>query len=181
MKNIAKEYYEAYQNKEYITYDSDSVASEDDFHLADSDSLKAERVIAKTMEKINTSRVDYKICKMASDSNIRVDELQSIIESILLEHRNGTLIKEFITILVNTYFVQSKTKDVRDIDFITYSIAPKPNTKDKYILRSKEIIEQLLCENSKAYIRRRSRLATKNSYYRAITMYFTLLIHYSNK
>lgn len=181
MKNIAKEYYEAYQNKEYITYDSDNVASEDDFHLADSDSLKAERVIAKTMEKINTSRVDYKICKMASDSNIRVDELQSIIESILLEHRNNALIKEFITILVNTYFVQSKTKDVRDIDFITYSIAPKPNTKDKYILRSKEIIEQLLCENSKAYIRRRSRLATKNSYYRAITMYFTLLIHYSNK
>lgn len=180
MKNIAEVYYDAYKNKEYFTYDSDD-QSEDNFHMADSDSQKAERVISKTMEKINTSRVDYKICKMCSDSNIKTDELKSIIESILSDTNNIRMVEELISILVNTYFVQSNNKDVRDIDFITFSVAPKPNTKDKYILRSKEIIEELLSEHSKAYLRRRSRLATKNSYYRAITMYFTLFIHYSNK
>lgn len=180
MKNIAEEYYKAYENKKYMTYDSDDV-SEDNYHLADSDSLKAERVVAKTLEKINSSRVDYKLCKMSSDSNIRVDELQSIIESILMEPSNSNLIKELVTILITSYFTQSKDKDVRNVDFITYSIAPKPNTKDSYLLRLKEIVEQLLSENSKAYIRRRSRLATKNSYHRAIIMYFTLSIHMSNK
>lgn len=180
MKNIAEVYYDAYKNKEYLTYDSDD-QSEDNFHLADSDSQKAERVIAKTMEKINTSRVDYKLCKACADANIKTDELKSIVESILSDPDNVHLVEEFVSILVNTYFVQSKNKDVRDIDFITFSISPKPNTKDPYILRSKEIIEELLSEHSKAYLRRRSRTATKNSYYRALTMYFTLCIHYANK
>ena len=33
MNNIASLYYEAYENKEYITYDSDDL-SEDNYHLA---------------------------------------------------------------------------------------------------------------------------------------------------
>ena len=43
----------------------------------------------------------------------------------------------------------------------------------------KEIIETWLCESGTAYMRRRSRTATRNSYERCVRMYFALVIHNS--
>lgn len=181
MKNIAELYYDAYDNKDhYMTYDSDSM-DDSSYRLADNDSLKAERAVEKTMEKINSTTVDYKLCKMASDSNIKTEEIKNIIETIVTDKDSVSEVKELIRLIIITYYEQSKTKDVRDIDFITFTIAAKPNTKDKNIIRLKEIIEGWLNESSPAYRKRKSRLATKNSYNRAILLYFTLLIHNSNK
>ncbi len=182
MKNIAKEYYKAYEIKDkvYMTYTSDSL-DEDDYHLADSDSLRAERIAEKTMSYIHTAGVDYKLCQTAADTNVRTDELRAIMESIITNPDNISDISELIRLMVTEYFSKSKNKDVSDIDFITYSIAPKPNTKNPEILREKEIVESWLMENAPAYRRRKSREATKNSYYRSIYTYFTLTIHNANK
>jgi hypothetical protein len=181
MKNIASLYYDAYKNKEnYMTFDSDNL-DEDNYHLADNDSLKAERTVEKTMEKINNINIDYKLCKMCSDSNIKTDEIKNIIETIVTDKDSSNEVRELIRLLTVTYYEQSEKKDVRDIDFITFSIAAKPNTKDKNILRIKEIIEGWLDESSPSYRKRKSRLATKNSYNRAVLLYFTLLIHNANK
>ena len=46
-----------------------------------------------------------------------------------------------------------------------------------YAEKIKEIIEKWLCESGTAYMRRRSRSATKNSYERCVRMYFALVIH----
>jgi hypothetical protein len=180
MKNIAELYYEAYGNKDYITYDSDSL-DDSDYHLADNDSLKAERFIERSMEKINTGAVDYKLCKMSADNNVKTEEIKSIIEAILNNKDNILEVKELIRILVYTYFEQSKTKDVSDISFITFSVSPKPNTKDPHIIRMKEILEGWLEDNSVSYRKRKKRLATRNSYNRSILMYFTLIVHIANK
>jgi hypothetical protein len=181
MINIATLYYEAYNSKDsYMTYDSDSL-DEDSYRLADNDSLKAERIIEKAIQYINTNGVDYKICKMASDSNVKTDEVKSIIETILNTQDTIDEVRELIKLLVVVYFEQSKNKDVTDISFITFCISPKPNTKDKNILRQKEIVEGWLNEKSDSYRKRRSRLATKNSYHKSIYTYFTLIIHYANK
>ena len=180
MKNIATLYYKAYEDKDYMTFDSEDF-SEENYRLVGSDSTKAQKVVEKTMTTITTSDIDYKLCKMASDTNVKTEEIKSIIQTVLNSEHALAEIKELITLLVFTYFEQSKTKDVRDIDFITFSIAPKPNSKDPHILREKEIIENWLMEGSPAYRKRKSRIATKNSYYRAIFIYFTLLIHNSNK
>lgn len=180
MKNIAELYYEAYGNKDYITYDSDSL-DDSNYHLADNDSLKAERFIERSMEKINTGSVDYKLCKMSSDNNVKTEEIKAIIEAILNDKDNILEVKELIRILVYTYFEQASTKEVSDIAFITFSISPKPNTKDPHIIRMKEILENWLDDNSISYRKRRKRLATKNSYNRALLMYFTLVIHIANK
>jgi len=183
MKNIATIYYEVYNNKDaYFVYDTDN-ASEDGYKVADNDSLKIERIVEKTMENIQSHAIDYKICKMAADSNVKTDEVKSIIESILNDKDNIGIIKELLRNIVSEYFVNggTSTKDVRDIKFITFSLTPKPNTKNKNVIRQKEIIEQLLNENSTAYRRRRSREATKNSYHRSILAYFVILIHESNK
>ena len=181
MSNIAEVYYDYNANKDlYITYDSDDV-SDDNYRLADSDSFKMTRAVENTMTFINSHGVDYKICKMSSNDLIKVDELKSIIETMLGDNRNIPLIKEYITLLIVCYFQQSKTKDVRDLDFVSFSIKAKPNSKDKYILRQKELMDQILLNNSEHFSRRRNRLATESAYYRALTAYFALTIQQANK
>lgn len=180
MKNIAELYYKAYKNKDYLTYDSDNM-NEDSFRIADSDSLKAERTVEKAMEYMGSKGVDYSICKMGSDSNVKTDEIKSIMETILSDNENLGEVKELCRIIVNEYFLNSKTKDVRDIDFISSSITPKPNTKNDNLIRQKQIIENWLDENSTAYRKRKSRDATKSSYYKSILTYFVIVIHKSAK
>ena len=181
MVNIAQVYYDVYNNKdEYMTFDSDNMG-EESYRLADNDSLKIERHVESTMSYLNNTSVDYKICKMASDSNVKTDEVKGIIELILNDNDNLPLIKELVRLIISEYFVNSKEKDIRDIDFITFSITPKPNSKNPGVLRQKEIIESFLSENSPAYRKRRSREATKNSYHKSILTYFVLLIHNANK
>lgn len=181
MSNIAEVYYDYNTNKDlYVTYDSDDV-SDDNYRLADSDSFKMTRAVENTMTFINSHGVDYKICKMSSNDLIKMDELKSIIETMLGDNRNIPLIKEYITLLIVCYFQQSKTKDVRDLDFVSFSIKAKPNSKDKYILRQKELMDQILLNNSEHFSRRRNRLATESAYYRALNAYFALTIQQANK
>ena len=133
------------------------------------------------MEIVNNNNIDMKICKTASDKNVQLAEVRSIIESIQSDSANIPIIKELLRIIICEYFANSKTKDVRSIDFISYSITPKPNTKNKNIIRQKEIIETWLDENSPQYRKRKSREATKSSYYKSILKYYVLLINKANK
>lgn len=180
MGNIASLYYEAYEKGNYISYDSDS-ESEDNFRVADTDSLLAERCVENTMKMINNNNIDMKICKMASDSNVKITEVQSIIESIQSDPNNIPIIKELLRIIISEYLVNSKDKDVASLDFITKSISAKPNTKNKNIIRQKEIIETWLDENSPQYRKRKSRAATKSSYYKSVLTYYVLMINKANK
>lgn len=180
-KNIAEVYYKVYANKDsYIVYDSDNL-SDDNYHLADNDSLKIEKAVERAMEYLTSNSVDYATCKMSSDSNVKTDEIKGIIEAILGDNTELGNIKELLRLIISIYFSESKTKDVRDFDFITKSITPKPNSKDKNVLRIKEIIESWLTENSPSYRKRRSREATKNSYHRSILSYFVIIISKANK
>ena len=181
MKNIATLYYEAYDNKDvYMTYDSDSL-KEDDYHLADSDSLRAERIVQNALTKLQTSGIDYKLCKLASDTNVKTDEIKTIIESILSNNDNILEVTELIKLIVNIYFANSKTKDVLAVEFLTFSITPKPNSKDPHYIRQRELIETLLQKNAVHYRKRSQRLATRNSYNSALLKYFVFTIHESNK
>ena len=155
--------------------------SQDNFRLTENDSTKIAAVTQRTMTYIASHDVDYRLCKMCSDSNIKTEEIKSIIESIVKNPKNLDIINELISLIVTIYFENSKTKDVRDIEFISFTVKAKPNSKDKNVLRQNEIIEKLLSENSMSYNRRKSRLATKLSYNRAVLTYFTLLINQANK
>lgn len=181
MINIASVYYEVYDNKDaYMTFDSDNL-SEDNYHLADNDSLKIERHVEKTMANLNNANIDYKLCKMASDSNVKTDEIKGIMELVLNDTDNLIEVKELIRLIITEYFATSKNKDIRDIDFISKSITPKPNSKNPNIIRQREIIEGWLDEKSSAYRKRKSREATKSSYHKSVMTYIVLLIHNANK
>ena len=176
IKNIAKEYYDAYEDKDaFIVYSSDSLDS-DNFHLADSNTLKVGKYTESVINAINTNGVDYKICKMCSNSDITANECRAVIESIISNRDNIPEMKELVSTMISLYFATGES-DLTDIKFITYTIAPKPNAKQKEIVRLKEIIEEWLCESGTAYMRRRSRTATRNSYERCVRMYFAIVIH----
>jgi len=180
VKNIAIEYYEAYEDKDlYIAYSADSYDS-DDFHLADNDTLRIDRITEKTVNHINSAGIDYRTCKLCSTTDITPNEVKAVIESIIGSKENVYTIKELISLMISLYFATGE-KEVSDIKFVTYTIAPKPNAKQKEIVRMKEIIEEWLCESGTAYMRRRSRVATRNAYERAVRMYFALIIHGRNR
>jgi len=182
MKNIASEYYKVYEDKDnFMTYDSDSLDA-DSYRIADNDSVRAERIVERAMNRITSTGVDYRLCKIASSDLVKTDEIKTIIESLLSDRKVLGEVKELLGLLVTNYFANCKgDKDVTDIAFITYSIAPKPNAKNKDIVRQHEIIEGWLEDNSTAYMRRRSRAATKSAYFKSIYTYFTLIVTESNK
>ena len=107
--------------------------------------------------------------------------MKSIMESLVSDPKSTVKMKELVMLMVSTYFAQSKDKDIANPRFITFSIAPKPNAKQPELVRINELVVELLSENSPAYLRRRSRLATKNSFERAIKLYFALSIHNANR
>ena len=184
MINIAKAYYKAYENNDFIVYNSDNEDPKNnggDYHLASSDSFKAEKVIQRTMSFIVASGADYKLCKLSSNTTVKTEELKSIIESILNDKNNMILVRKAISILVYTYFEQSKDKNVLTMNFITYSITPKPNTKDEHVLELKSIIDNWLNTGSVLYRKRKHRLATRNNYNKALLMYLAMSIYQANK
>ena len=179
LKNFAKLYYDAYADKEYLNYSSDNLDDEN-FRIADTDVLRADRYTQAALTYITSHAVDYKICTMCADQNVKKDEVKEIMESILKNSSNLTLLKELIENIIADYMRNSDTKDVRDMSFITYSIAVKPNAKDKNIVRIKDIIYKFLEDNSANYRRRKNRVATQNSYYKAVLEYIVLVINRAN-
>ena len=181
MYNIATIYYKAYQDKNiYIAYDTDDV-SDDNYHIADNDAFKAQRALDNALSYMANKGIDYPSCKVSCNESIKFDELKSILENIFANKENEPLIKEYITIMISLYFRDSKAKGIRDISFISYSIKPTPNSKDKYVIKKKELLDKILVNNSENFTRRRSRLATESAYYRAINAYFSLITQKANK
>lgn len=184
MKNIASAYYDAWEQRDdlYIAYASDSM-EEDNYHLADSDSLRVQKVTEKTVNYLTNNGVDFALCRACSDVNITTKEIRSIMESLLSDPETTVKIRELIMLMVVSYMSYSgtKDKDVVSPKFVTYAIAPKPNAKQQELIRIQELVTELLSENSPAYIRRRSRVATRNSFEKALKMYFALSVVNANK
>ncbi|MDD3121879.1 MAG: hypothetical protein PHC62_00020 [Candidatus Izemoplasmatales bacterium] len=178
--NIATLFYDAYEKGNYLSYDSDA-DNENSFRMADTNSLQIERYVENTMNFINTNTVDYTLCKMASDTNVKVDEVKSIIEGIQNENSNIPLVKELLRILVSEYVASTGDKEIVSYKFVTWAISAKPNSKNKNIIRQKEIIEHWLDETSPQYRKRKSRAATKSSYYKSVLFYYVLAINKANK
>ena len=83
--------------------------------------------------------------------------------------------------MIASYMVQATNKDVASIAFFKFSTQVKPNTKDETLIRIKDIIEEMLSDNSLQYRKRKHRVATKLSYQKAFLKYFAFMIINANK
>ena len=175
LKNIANLYYKAYGNKDYLNYESDNLEDGSKFRIADNDSTRALQHTEKVLTFITTNTVDYKFCKMCSDQNIKPDEIKFIMESILSNNDYIEDLRTAINILIMDFTRKNETKGIGSIDFVSYSIKAKPNTKDPDIITLKNIITGWLDEKSPQYVKRKHRPATATSYYKAVLTYLVLI------
>lgn len=132
------------------------------------------------MQYIVASGADYKICKMCSNKTVKTEELKSIIETILNDKQNLVLIRKIISTLIYTYFIQTPDKNVVSMSFITFSITAKPNSKDENIIEMRNQLEKWLM-TSALYRKKKTRLASKNDYNRALLMFFAMVVYAANK
>lgn len=176
--NIASIYYDAYENKDmYFAYDTSS-NDQDNYHVAENNSAIIDRVAEASMNYITSNSVNYRFVKMSADTNVRFDELRQLIEVIQANNDNILLIKELVSLILFLYVQDSGKLDFRSLDFVSYTLVPKPNAKGKESIRQKEILEILLTNNSVAYNRRKGRQPTRNSYHRSLLSYYALIINH---
>ena len=177
LKNIAKLYYDAYENKDYLNYESDNLEDGSKFRIADNDSSRALQLTEQVLNFITTNTIDYKFCKMCSDQNIKPDEIKFIMESIFSNNYYIEEIKIVVNILIMDFMRKYEGKSIGTLDFVSYSIKAKPNSKDKDIILLKNTITGWLDEKSPQYVKRKHRPATATSYYKAVLTYMVLIIN----
>ena len=176
LKNIASLYYDAWENRNYLNYESDSL-DEDDFHLTTNDAATAARYTDNAVNYMTSNYVSLDLCDKCQDNLVKANEIREIMEGILGDKDNLPKLRRVINITICDYLRANPGGQIGSIDFVGYSLKAKPNTKDPLILELKETIISWLDENSSNYRRRRSRKATAASYYRCIYMYIVLVIN----
>ena len=176
LMNVAKMYYQAYENKNYLNYESDNLTADGkEFRLTDNNAIKAARYTENTVNYLMTNNVSLELCNKCKDQNIKSTEIKDIIENILSNKKNINAIYRLINIMICDFMKNNPDTEVGGIDFIGYTIKSKPNIKEKYVIEMRTIILDWLNESDN-YRRRKSRKATAISYYKALLMYFTLAI-----
>ena len=177
LKNIANLYYKAYDNKDYLNYESDNLTDGSDFRIADNNSTKALQLTEKVLTFVTTNTIDFKFCKMCSDQNIKPEEIKFIMESILSNNDYIEDIRTVVNILIMDFMRKNEGKSIGSLDFVSYSMKAKPNTKDTDLIKLKDIITGWLDEKSPQYVKRKHRPATATSYYKAVLTYMVLVIN----
>lgn len=175
--NIANLYYQAYENKLYLQYSTDNLEDGAEFRITTNDAARAAKYTESAIHYITTTDVSLQICNKCKDQNVKALEIKNIMESIFSNNTNLDSIRRVINILICDFMSKNPGKPISSVEFISHSIKAKPNIKDPYIIEMKETILSWLDENSEQYRKRKSRLATQMSYYKAVLMYLVLVIN----
>lgn len=140
IKNIGKLYYEAYQNKSYLNYETDSI-DPDNFHLSDNDAATAARYTEATMNILTSQAVSLKLCKASTNDRIKDPyKIKLIIERILGDKNNLPDVRKVINVLICDYMSNNPKGRVGSLDFVSKSTKSKPNTKSKDLIEMKQTV-----------------------------------------
>lgn len=177
LKNISALYHEARENDEYMNYTIDNRDPEN-YKLNDNNASRNDKYVEATVSLMTTTEVDYKFCGMVCDQNVKKDEVKAIMSSIFQNKENIPELREAVDIIISDYQKAYPNESIHSTKFLTYSMQTKPNSKDKNMIRLREIIVGWLNANSVDYVRRKSRKGTAVSYYKII---LKMLVLYINK
>ena len=177
MRNIASLYYNAFENKYYLNYESDDV-SEDakKYRITDSDATTAARITENTINYLLTNNVDLSICLEYKDINLKSTELRDIMESIVSEKAYINQMYRVCNILICDYMRSNPGGRINSVQFVDYSLREQPNTKDQYIIELNETIMSWLDETSPLYRKRKSRPASAVAYRKGVKFYIVRII-----
>lgn len=179
LRNIAKPYYEAYEKKLYLNKDSDNY-NQDDYRISNNDSTRISNITENAMNYFTTNRVNYEMCYKCSGTGVDPKAIKAILENIVSANERLSELRMVINVLLVDYVrTHPEEKDITGPGFIAHSIAAKPNTKDKNLLRLKNTVIEWL--NTSERYRNTKTEGTRNNYYRTILMYISLVINKVNK
>ena len=181
LMNIARLYYEAYNEKLYLNYETDNLSDGKEFRITDNDSLRATRYTQNAVNYMIMNQVSLQLCNKCKDDNVKASEVKDIMTSVISDKNNLSELTRVVNILICDFMRTYPGKSINSIDFMGHSLVQKPNIRDPYIVELNKIIATWLDENSANYRRRKSRIATANSYKRACLTYITLAIVAANK
>lgn len=176
--NIAQLYYKAYQNKNYLNMETEILDAElGEFRLTENDSIRASRISAAAVSYLTNNAVSMSLCKKSCrDPEVKPTELFDIMTAILGEKENLPDINRVVNIIICDFIRTKSNCRIGGVEFISYTMKPKPNVKDQYLVTLKETIMGWLDSNSPNFRRRRNRNATAVAYYKAVLLYITLAI-----
>ena len=176
LRKISNLYYNAYENKYYLNFESDNLADGSEFRITDSDATIASRITENAVNYMITNNVDLGICKGFRDSNLRPTELRDIIEAIVSDKANINQLHRVCNILICDFIRKNPGIRIDNVEFINYSLKEQSNTKDKYIIEMQTTIMGWLDDKSENYRRRKSRKATAISYRKGVKYYIIMII-----
>lgn len=179
MRNIATLYYEAYENKSYLNAESDNYDKED-YRIANNNATVASAITEKTMIYFSNSQINVAICHQVSGPGVDPYDVKAIFENILNDNNRLNDLRFVINVMIVDFASHyPNEKDLTGPRFIAHSITMKPNSKDKNIIRSKNIILDWL--NTSTRYQNIKTQATKNNYYKAILSYIAITVNFANK
>lgn len=174
LNNIRELYIEAYNDKLYLNYETDDL-DPDSFRLTSSDATLAARLTEAAMNVMVSQKVSMRICQSCANENVKAIDVKDIMEIVLGDKENLPKVRRVLNIIICDFMTNNPGKRVGSPIFITYTKKAKPNTKSAIIIELKETLYNWL-EMDPTYRARKQRPATQNNYYKAILMYFTLVI-----
>ena len=71
LKNIANLYFEAYENKSYLNYETDNLSA-DEFRITDNDAATAARITESAVNRMTSQAVNIKICAQCKNENVKL-------------------------------------------------------------------------------------------------------------
>lgn len=180
LRNIAKPYFEAYEQKLYINKESDNY-EQDNFRIAPNNATIAASITEKALTYINQSQVNLSWCYWVSGSGVDPYEVKTIFETILNDNSKLEDLKFVINVMVVDFVRRYPDEKiiVPNNKFIAHSMSMKPNTKDQDILRQKAIINEWL--NTSAKYRGIKTQNSRNNYFKAMLGYVALAVNESGK
>lgn len=179
VKNIAREYYDNYENQRYLKSEHESF-EEDSYYEADSNSYLIERLTNKVVTHLVVNGPDMKLVQLAAKTNsVSVNELRNYTQTMVNEKQREdirTIVEALLFLFLNSSDVQHTSKDIGTNTFMIYclQVYKRSNTTDKNVIKIKSILDRWLDELGVS--NRISRAATIVNFRRALYTFFVMSI-----
>ena len=181
IKKIANEFYINHKEGNYLNTELE-INEEDQFREADSSIYLINRLTENVTLKLIIEGPPIKLINFAAKTNqVSVNELRNHVTNMINDtHKDD--IKKIVESILFLYLFNSKNKaeEINSDKFLIYclDIYKRSNTTDKNIIEIKKIIDSWLDELG--VYKKTQRLATINSFRKAIYTFFVMSIMYFN-
>lgn len=183
IRKIANAAYTNYQQGNYLNSDQDSYV-EGDYHEIDNNAFVIERLVNKIYLRLLNHQYDDRFIKYAiTRSDTSYQKLKNLIDDIIGDDDTNS-VRTYISLCIE-YFLETSGKGFEYIprgDFISYmKSAYASNTENQKMIRVKDYLDVWLQEHMTIVGRSNYGKTAKQSYRKALYMFFIFIINYIAK